>query len=77
MVLEPGFCRLIVEQKKERGMLDCLDDYFFLLSAKAAAIAITMITAAPMATYVVIGVALVGGTTTWLGVGTSVGAVVC
>ena len=58
-------------------MFVVLDCYFFLLRNRAAAIAIMTMIAAPMATYVMVGVALAGGTTTGLGVGASVGAVVC
>ena len=47
--------------------------YFRLRRISAAAAAmITMITT-PMAMYVVVGVALVGGITTWLGEGVGVG----
>ena len=70
------FFTYATKEKKEKGLfVFCV--YFRLLSTNAAATATMMMTAAPIATYVMIGVALAGGITTGLGVGASVGAVVC
>jgi len=50
--------------------------YLRLLSMSAAATAIMTMTIAPIAMYVAVGAALVGGMTTGLGVGATVGACV-
>jgi hypothetical protein len=62
-------CAELFPQKKGRKLLLV---YLRLLRISAAATAIMMMTAAPMATNVVIGVALVGGMTTGLRVGAMV-----
>jgi hypothetical protein len=63
---------LLFEQKKEKDGGLFFSSYFRFLKTKAATTAIMMITTAPMATYVMTGVPLVGGTTTGLGVGAMV-----
>ena len=57
-----------LKKKREKGV--CF--YFRLLSTKAAATAMMIMTARPIAMYVVVGAELVGGMTTGLGVDATV-----
>lgn len=61
-----------LNKKREGKFCVCCCFYLRLLSTKAAATAITMMTATPIAMYVAVGAALVGGITTGLGVGATV-----
>ena len=58
-------------QKKEKRVV-CFGGYLRFRKMSAAAAATMIMTAAPMATYVVVGAALVGGMTTGLGDGEAV-----
>ena len=76
--LSPAFHIVLFDKRK--GLEDCCSSsvYFLLLRANAAAAAIMITIARPMAMYVAVGAAFVGGIITGLGVGATVivGAVV-
>ena len=63
---------LSLKQKKKERIVDLFFTYLRLRSASAAATATMMMTAAPIARYVAVGAALVGGTTLALGEGEAV-----
>ena len=67
--LSPSFCFRIVFPKKGKGRF-CVCFFYlrFLMISAAAAATITM-TAMPIAMAVVVGSALVGGVTAWVGEG--------